>query len=390
MKDKIQKPILIVIKTPNFYSYVERIEKDLITRGIKVKIIALENTAAEDNLVHLQSHKIDIITCQSTILTKTHKFLHRLLNYNSFANRGAPETYYQRYKNQLPKIFSKIPFSFQLLKSSFIKIAIFYIIRLLPIPSEIKNYLTEFEDHMVLFLPHNKFPGDEMLWIKACRLIKRPTVAITLSWDNLLTKGIHVYQADYFFCWNESDRTALVKYHGYKKEKVVIIGSTFFDKWINIEKIYINDSSEEKQKYILYLGSSRNITGNESVVINNFARKIREYLPSYKLIVRLHPSNYVYSSELDSDLMIVKIGNVPTDNKQANNFFSLMKNAICVVGINTSAMVDSVVCDCPTVALQLDQYKATQFETPHFVNLHSTNALHICKSFIEFLQKIKI
>jgi len=50
------------------------------------------------------------------------------------------------------------------------------------------------------------------------------------------------------------------------------------------------------------------------------------------------------------------------------------------VGINTTGMVDAILCDRPCLALAVTRYRSTQIDTMHFRRMQESNALLVARS----------
>ncbi|HEX2461619.1 MAG TPA: hypothetical protein VHJ58_15855, partial [Vicinamibacterales bacterium] len=56
-------------------------------------------------------------------------------------------------------------------------------------------------------------------------------------------------------------------------------------------------------------------------------------------------------------------------------FRDILHHAVAVIGINTTGMLDAVLCDRPCIALAVKKYRQTQAHTPHFQRMQESKAL---------------
>ena len=125
---------------------------------------------------------------------------------------------------------------------------------------------------------------------------------------------------------------------------------------------------------IIYFGSSEKIVKHldADIVIrfNNFLQKFNKKTgKNFDIVFRPHPAN---------NLPIKKIisAGIKVDPEQANNlivnnedqitFVNNLKKCLFTIGVNTSAMIDSIILDIPTVALVVKNEKIIQFQSAHF------------------------
>ena len=69
----------------------------------------------------------------------------------------------------------------------------------------------------------------------------------------------------------------------------------------------------------------------------------------------------------------------------------MLHHAVAVIGINTTGMLDAVLCDRPCVALAVKKYRQTQTATAHFQRMQESKALLVAGSVrvaVEILGRI--
>lgn len=264
---------------------------------------------------------------------------------------------------------------------------------LVPPDQNIKASIFSMKPDVVIVAPANLRFDEEIEYLKAAKQLGIPTIIPVMSWDNLTTKGLIHIQPDLFFCWNKTQAKEAIKYHGIKKENIAITGSSFFDKWFTklkptakntfFKKVGLNP----KMQLITYLGSSANIALDETWVIRELITQIRKnndrFIKSLQIIIRPHPANakiYKKINQIPGIKIFPKDGTLPASQEDLQVFFDTLYYSVATIGINNSAMIDSVINNKPTIAIILAAYKKTQTEAKHFQDLKNSKALELAYS----------
>src|SRR5688572_13049811 len=144
--------------------------------------------------------------------------------------------------------------------------------------------------------------SEEIEYIKAARAVGIPSVVGVLSWDNLTTKGLFHVLPDLVLVWNRTQQEEAVRIHGIPAERAVITGSPFFDKWFDAERLLMDRDAfcrrvglESRRPFLLYLGSTSNIAADETWLVSELARRMREHpdpeVRDTAILARPHPQN---------------------------------------------------------------------------------------------------
>jgi hypothetical protein len=243
---------------------------------------------------------------------------------------------------------------------------------------------------VVVATPVNHRFSGELEYVKAAKSMGIPTVIINQSWDNLTTKGLYHVVPDLLLVWNEAQKKEAVEIHGIPEENIAVTGAPFFDKWFHhrqcedrkefCDKVGLN----HKKPFVLYLGSSSKIAEDETWLIKD----IHDGLEGVGLLVRPHPANTKHYSKLidgfvpypsngslkiKDDFVVYPIdGELPEDEGSQQDFYNALKQCVCVIGINTSGMIDAVINGKPCIAFMSNKYRLTQRETAHFQQMIET------------------
>jgi hypothetical protein len=236
-------------------------------------------------------------------------------------------------------------------------------------------------------------------YVKAARALAIPSVVPVLSWDNLTTKGLMHVQPDLVLAWHAGHRQEARSIHQVPASRIVVAGSPFFDKWFDRSAPIRSRSAtclqtnlDPSRPYVLYLGSSGTIAGDESWLVLRLAEAIRAssdpWLRKLQLIFKPHPANLRALPKLDAGAVIVwpREPGLPDTSETIRQFRDMLHHAVCVVGINTTGMVDAVLCDRPCVALTVREYDAKQIETVHFRRMVQSKAFYTAHSGKEVLR----
>ncbi|MBL0058315.1 MAG: hypothetical protein IPP35_04235 [Elusimicrobia bacterium] len=252
---------------------------------------------------------------------------------------------------------------------------------------------------VVVLSPLNMRFSEEIEYLKAAQFLGLPTVGIVLSWDNLTTKGMFHARPDRLLVWNEEHHREAVELHGFTSDQIVVAGAPFFDKWRDPQdsgaayaKVSQSLTRAPDKPFVLYLGSSPNIAPDEAWVIRRLAALIKSSqhpaLSGLDVLVRPHPSQVVKLSVLLTEGFAVwpqkpeDLRDSPPDTPRAiAEFFGVISRCVAAVGLNTSGMLDTLICDRPTVALLLPEFSATQTTALHFKVLAKFEALAMADGF---------
>ena len=182
-----------------------------------------------------------------------------------------------------------------------------------------------------------------------------------LSWDNTSTKGLFHIQPNLFLTWNDAHREELIKYHGASADRIRITGSPFFDKWFDIvapptsrEAFLPRVGLDPQRPFVLYLGSSSNIAKDETWFIRELRQafaghaneRLRAMQISFAPIPPIGKSDTACRGRIP---MWPPVGALPDTDAALGDFRNSMEHAACVVGINTSGMLDAIIYGKPVI-----------------------------------------
>ncbi len=244
--------------------------------------------------------------------------------------------------------------------------------------------------------------------VKAARRLGVPVALAVASWDHLTTKGLVKAQPDRTFVWNEFQVREARDLHGVPEERAVATGAQLFDPWFELrpsstrEQFLARVGLQPAAEYVLYVGSSRNVAPAEKEIA--FVRRWLEALRSsgdprlraLNVLVRPHPGNLPEWArvELDDGRAAVSPRTRPSLPMTAEDealYYDSIHFAAAVVGINTSAIVESLIQRRPVLTVRVPEFHDTQDGTLHFRYLlpSAGGPLRIAGSFEEHFAQMQ-
>src|SRR3954447_8125504 len=254
--------------------------------------------------------------------------------------------------------------------------------RRMPVSERSLRLMREFEPDVVIVSPLVETGSPQGDHLRAADGLGIPTVLVVASWDNLTTKGVIRDVPDTTIVWNQDQVREAIELHGVPEDRVVATGAHSHDHWFawtpatGKEEFAGKVGLDSARPFLLYVCSSGFIAGDdEPEFVREWARRLAESgVPEVEplgVIVRPHPQNF--GSWRDADLeepgrIVVwpRGGVAPTDPQAKRDYFDSLYHAKAVVGINTTALVDSAIVRRPVFTMVSDHFRSTQTGTLHF------------------------
>ena len=266
--------------------------------------------------------------------------------------------------------------------------------RTLPIAPEVLSFLERERPDLLLVTPllyFGSFQGD---YVRAARRLGIRSVLCVGSWDHLTTKGLIHVIPDRVVVWNETQRREAGEIHGITPERVVVTGAQAYDHW------FVTKPSSTRQAfcacvglrpdrpYLLYLCSSPFITPHEVGFVERWTAGIRaSVVPELReagILVRPHPQNFEQWADVDfsrfgNASIFPRGGANPVDQEARAEYFDSIYHSAGVVGVNTSALIESGIIGRMVYTVLDGEFTGTQEGTLHFRHLQSVNGglLHV-------------
>ncbi|RJQ38996.1 MAG: hypothetical protein C4555_04225 [Dehalococcoidia bacterium] len=300
-----------------------------------------------------------------------------LLSYSSYLHRQDQDEFYtkrwQNYQHPYVKLAvqrSKLARKF--IASRPVASALRTFERLVPPDTQIKRWLKENRPDVVVASPVDMRFSEEVEYVKAAKSLGIPTVVPVLSWDNLTTKGLFHAIPDITLAWNRAQAGEAASIHHVPADKIVITGSPFLDKWFDASLPTIPRDEfcrrvglDPVRPFIVYLGSSANIARDETWLVEKLAASLRnatdKRLGEMTILARPHGANQEVYKKISAPNVKVWLrdNQLPDTPGSFAEFAASLRYAVCAAGLNTTAMVDAVIADCPVITLLVDEYRNT-------------------------------
>lgn len=305
-------------------------------------------------------------------------------SYASYLRReGQAEFYTQRWLRYLPcfvRWVAGFAWGRKLIASGFAEKVFRTIEDRVPADARIVAWLREERPDVVVASPTNLRFSEETEYLKAAKALGIPTALPVLSWDNLSTKGLINLIPDVLLAWNRMHAEEAEAIHGIPRDRIVITGAPFLDKWFrarsdesDVRELERQTGIDPRQPFVLYLGSSANIAKDESGLVLGLAKALRASddprLREMTVLARPHGANQGPFKAIDEPNVKAWLRDqlLPDTEEGFAAFSAAIRRSVAVVGLNTTGMVDAVLADRPVIALLPEEYsRSNAAEAVHF------------------------
>ena len=204
----------------------------------------------------------------------------------------------------------------------------------------------------------------------------KPSFLHVISWDNLTARGLYHYIPSKMFVWNEDHFKEASEIHKIPKKNIKIIGAPFMDKWfedssiLSKEEFFSLNGFDIKKPLVTYLGSAKNISTSENQIVESIYIELSKH--GIQLVVRPHGANSDQFKGINKEIKIIPTyGQLPDTKESKELMISTIRYSDLTMGINTTAMIDSVILKTPCISIIKDELKSNQSDTPHFNKVSS-------------------
>jgi CDP-glycerol glycerophosphotransferase (TagB/SpsB family) len=209
----------------------------------------------------------------------------------------------------------------------------------------------------------------------------------------LTTKGTFHIIPDAVLVWNDVLVKEARTFHDVPQDKLLITGAPVFDFWFEMQPTLDYPSFCNKvgisadQPYVLYLCSSKYISGDETSFVRTFAKALGSSgdTQKIKVLVRPHPLNSeIWDGVEDESIAVWPRSASWVDTPQAKlDYYHSIYHSRAVIGVNTSAIIEAAILDRPCVTIVDEEYKFKQNGQGHFGHLINAGFMEITHSFAE-------
>lgn len=242
-------------------------------------------------------------------------------------------------------------------------------------------------------------------YVRSAKSLGVRTALCVASWDNLTNKGVVRDAPDHIYVWNEDQVREAVDLHGIPAERVVATGAHSFDQWFAWRPSTTPEEFRQRLglpaegPLLLYLCSSKFVATYEPPFVERWVRELRsspdERLRNAGVLVRPHPKSGVHwaESELAQAPGVAvwpPTGASTTSERSKSDFFDSIFHSSLVVGLNTSALIESTILRRRAFTLLAPEFQASQEGTLHFRYLLRENGgpLTVAHSFEEHIEQL--
>lgn len=260
--------------------------------------------------------------------------------------------------------------------------------RAVPVRPEVVALLERERPDVVLITPLLYFGSQQVDYVRAARALGIPTALGVGSWDHLTTKGLIHEVPDRVIVWNEAQRAEAKALHGIEPDRVEVTGAQAYDHWfsrrptLDRAAFMARVGLPSDRPMLLYLCSSPFIAPQEVGFVRRWIEAIRAssdpVLRDVCLLVRPHPQNArqwqgIDLAEYPNVAIWPREGANPVDEYARADYFHSMYYSAGVVGVNTSAQIESSILGKPVFTVLDAEFKDTQDGTLHFQHLRTVS-----------------
>ena len=138
---------------------------------------------------------------------------------------------------------------------------------------------------------------------------------------------------------------------------------------------------------VTYLGSAKNISTSEKRIVEEIYEKLSKM--NIQLLVRPHGANTSQFENLNKKIKIYPAtGELPDTLEAKESMTATLKYSDFSVGINTTAMIDSIILGTPCISLVKKEFKDNQVDTPHFNSVQKEGIFIEAHNIKELINKI--
>jgi len=262
--------------------------------------------------------------------------------------------------------------------------------RCLEPPERMVRFLAQQAPDVVMVTPLIGFGTPQADVVRAARRLGIPVCFPVRSWDNLTNKGLLREAPDLVLVWNDLQKAEAIELHGVPAERVVVTGAPAYDHWFDWqvsrsrEQLCAEVGLDPDKPIVLYVGSSQFIAPNEPAFIRRWVAELRAHggpLADAGLLVRPHPLAAEGFRDFDlgdpQTAIWPRGGEFPLADEARRNYHDSIFHSAAVVGINTSAQIESAIVGRPVHTILAPEFRETQSGTLHFRYLVDDDFGHV-------------
>jgi hypothetical protein len=277
--------------------------------------------------------------------------------------------------------------------------------RSIPVSEDIDAFLAEHQPDVLLVSPLIEPGSPQREYIRAARARAIKTGLCVASWDNLTNKGLIHGSVDLVTVWNDYMKKEAIELHRIPPNRVKITGAQQFDHWFTWQPTTSREAFcariglDAALPYLLYLCSSKFVAPNETTFVRRWIQQLRESssaaLRRVAVLIRPHPQNEEQWRRFDASgfansAIYPRGGAIPIDAASKADYFDSIYHSAAVVGVNTTAEIESAIVGRRVYTLLSPEFQETQEGTLHFHYLREAGGglVHVAHDFAEHLAQL--
>ena len=279
-----------------------------------------------------------------------------------------------------------------------------YLERAIPVRPEIEALFDRWMPDLLFVTPLLYFGSRQVDYVRCAGERGIGSVLGVGSWDHLTTKGLIHEMPDRILVWNALQRTEAVELHGARPEQVVVTGAQAYDHWFAARPttergpFCARVGLPAERPYLLYLCSSPFIAPYEVDVVRQWIGALRSSrrapLREVGILVRPHPQNAAQWADVNlssyADAVVwPRAGANPTGLDARREYYDSMYHAHAVVGVNTSALIESGIVGRLVYSFRAPDLAGTQEGTLHFQHLKRGGLLQLADDLDEHVAQLE-
>jgi hypothetical protein len=270
-------------------------------------------------------------------------------------------------------------------------------------PRRFERFLEEQRPDLVLVTPLVDLGSRQADWLRAAKRLGIRTGYPVFSWDNLTNKGLVRDVPDRVLVWNDLQAREAEELHRIPADRIRVTGAPVCDPWFAWSASRTRDEFcrevglRADRPIVLYLCSSQFVAPNEVGFVPGWIDRLRAWGEPFSeagFLVRPYPDTAGRWLDADVEGPQVRVwprfGESPHDEATRRNFYDSIFHSAAVVGINTTAQIESAIVGRPVHTLLAEEFRDTQEGTLHFHYLQADEfgLLFVGRDFDEHAEQL--
>ena len=266
--------------------------------------------------------------------------------------------------------------------------------RAVPLHAATTEYVRRAAPDVMLVTPYVDFATPQSRWIRSARALGVRSCIGVYSWDALTVRGQIREVPELVTVWNATQVADAVAFHHVPPERVVATGAQAYDHWFDWgprtarEEFCARVGLPADRPYLLYLASSGGYVKHEVAWVIEWMARLRAEQPALRdvgVLVRPHPKTKedwhaveragggparVWPRQDAHDGLTAQLSDYNVASAAAKSeFYDSIHHAAAVVGVNTSALIESAIVGRPVHTFLDPRWRYAQEQTLHFRQL---------------------